>query len=114
MDLKKLKNTIAAIEGAESNIEHWNKLRNRELVVIPVDSEYYKEFKIWKKQKGACYNGEKECSPIYISPSKSEPIVDLMIKHQEDFRQPFLDILCCYPAEKEESSIDLPEFTERV
>ena len=88
MDLQELKNTIAVIERAESNIEHWNKLRNRELVVIPVDSEYYKEFKIWKNQKGACYNGEKECSPIYINASKAGGVLDLMIKHQEEFAKP--------------------------
>ena len=93
MEMQELKNTISAIETAENNIESWNKLQNRELAIIPTDSEYYKEFKEWKKTKGACYDGEKEKAPMYISGSKTTDVLSVLIKHQEDFMKPHKDKL---------------------
>ena len=93
MEMKELKKIISAIETAENNIENWKKLQNRELAIIPTDSEYYKEFKEWKKTKGACYDGEKEKSPMYISSLKTNNVLSVLIKHQEDFMKPHKDKL---------------------
>jgi len=88
MELQELKNTIAVIESTQKNIDGWNAFRNREIAIIPVDSKYYKEFEEWKKTKGSCYDGEKEKSPMYINGKNTNEVLDLMIKHQEDFAKP--------------------------
>lgn len=93
MELQELKNTIAVIDSAQNNIDSWNKLKNREIAIIPVDSEYYKEFQEWKKTKGACYDGEKEKAPMYINGKKANEVLDLLIKHQEEFAKPHKDKL---------------------
>lgn len=93
MELQELKNTIAAIESTQNNIDGWNAFKDREIVIIPVDSEYYKEFQEWKKTKGACYDGAKEKSPMYINGKKTNEVLDLLIKHQEDFAKPHKDKL---------------------
>ena len=85
MELQNLKNTIAVIESTQNNIKHWNTFKNRELVIIPVDSNYYKEFQEWKKTKGPCYNTDKEESPMYINGKKTNEVLDLLIRHQEEF-----------------------------
>lgn len=95
-DLQELKNTIAVVETAQNNIDNWNKFKNRELCIIPVDSDYYVEFAEWKKSKGAIYDGEKNKSPMYITGSKSNEVLDLLIKHQEDFARPHKEKLSCF------------------
>lgn len=87
MEIQEVKTTISVIETAEKNIENWNKLRGRELSIIPTDSEYYKEFKLWAKEKGVYYDGDKEKSPMYINGEVDE-VLDLLIKNQEDFIRP--------------------------
>ena len=88
MNRQELKNTIAVIEGAEQNIDGWQELKNRELVIMPVDSEYYKSFVEWKKNKGEIYDGKQEKAPSYISGKKANKVLDLLIKYQEDFMKP--------------------------
>ena len=88
MDRQELKNTIAVVEGAERNIDAWQELKNRELVIMPVDSKYYKDFVEWKKTKDGSYDGKQEKAPSYISGKKSNEVLDLLIKHQEDFMKP--------------------------
>ena len=88
MDRQELKNTIAVVEGAERNIDGWQELKNRELAIMSVDSEYYKSFVEWKKSKGAIYDGKQEKAPSYISGKKANEVLDLLIKHQEDFMKP--------------------------
>jgi hypothetical protein len=85
MNLQELKNTVAAIESAEKNIESWNDLRGRELVIIPADSEYYKDFEKWKKGKEVYFDGKKENPPMYISPCRASVILDVIVKGHEEF-----------------------------
>lgn len=92
-DLQELKNTISVIEVADKNIDNWNKLKDRELCIIPVDSNYYKEFSEWKKSKGAIYDGEINKSPMYILNKEANEVLDLLIKHQEDFVKPYKEKL---------------------
>lgn len=93
MDLQELKNTIAVIETAQKNIDGWNFFRNREIAIMPTDSKYYKEFEEWKKTKGVCYDGAKEKAPMYVTGKKTNEVLDLLIKHQEDFAKPYKDKL---------------------
>jgi len=91
--IQELKNTISVIESAENNIKSFNCLKNRELAIIPVDSEYYIEFQEWIKTKGACYDGKKEKCPMYIDKNEANDFLDLLIKKQEDFAKPHKDKL---------------------
>lgn len=88
MNLQELKNTIAGIESAQSNIDGWSKLKNRELCIIPVDSGYYTEFAEWKKSKGSIYDGEKEKSPMYVNSKTANKLLDILINENEDFARP--------------------------
>lgn len=88
MERQELKNILAVVEGAEKNIEGWQALKNRELAIIPTDSEYYKAFEKWKKESGTYYDGKQEKAPSYISGKKAGEVLDLLIKHQEDFMKP--------------------------
>lgn len=85
MKRQELKNLLAVVEGAERNIEGWQALKNRELAIIPTDSNYYKAFEEWKKDKNGIYDGKQEKAPSYISGKKAGEVLDLLIKHQEDF-----------------------------
>ena len=88
MERQELKNIIAVVEGAERNIEGWQALKNRELAIIPTDSDYYKAFRKWKKENSTYHDREKEISPSYVSGKKACEVLDLLIKHQEDFMNP--------------------------
>jgi hypothetical protein len=88
MELKELKNIITVVESVEKNIKGWKSLRGRELAIIPTDSDYYSMFKKWKKESATNYDGEKEKAPSYIHGEKAAEVLDLLIKHQEDFMKP--------------------------
>lgn len=87
--LNELKCTIAVVETAQKNIDGFNSLKNRELAIIPTDSEYFKEFEKFIRTKRPTYDRENEKSPMFISSEKSNKILELLIKHQEDFANKF-------------------------
>ena len=87
-NLQELKNTIAVVESAQENINRWNKLQGREVAIIPTDSNYYKAFCKWKEGKSVIYNKGKETAPMYVSGGKTNDIVALLVKRQEDFVKP--------------------------
>ena len=51
MDLQKLKNKISVVEQADRNIENYQKLKGREIALIPTDSDYYRNFEDWAKKE---------------------------------------------------------------
>lgn len=85
MDLQKLKNKIAVVEQADRNIENYQKLKGREIALIPTDSDYYRNFEDWAKKEKIHYDGETEKSPMYMSKSDADRVIDLLIDFQKDF-----------------------------
>lgn len=104
MDLKELKKTIAIIESAESNIDTLNKLKNRELALIPIDSIFFKEFKRWKNENEIFQFGDKEKVPLYIDGKTANEVLEILIKDEEDIAKPHKDkitsILHVFPNSK--------------
>ncbi len=104
MDLQELKKTIAVIESAEGNIEALNKLKNRELAIIPIDGIYYKEFKKWKNENEIFQFGGKEKVPIYVNGKAANEVLEILIKDEEDIAKPHKDkiasILHVFPSSK--------------
>lgn len=92
MDIQELKCTIAVVEGTQQNIDKWNRLKNREIAMMPTDSHYYKDFQLWIKDKYR-FDGGTENPPMYISGSKTNEVIDLLVKQHEDFVQPHKDKL---------------------
>jgi hypothetical protein len=85
MNLQELKNKIAVVESADNNIKNYNKLKGRELAIIPTDSDYFRNFKDYVEREKIYYDGETEKSPMYISKSNSDKIIDSLIDLQIDF-----------------------------
>jgi len=91
MELTELKNIISLIESSEMNIKNWSALKDRELAIIPTDSQYYKEFEEYiKTKKSGCYDSSKEKSPMYLTSSRTNEFVDMQIKHHEEHIKPFI------------------------
>lgn len=88
MDLHKLKSTISVIESADSNIKSWENLKGRELMVIPTDSEIFKEFNHFIKERRIHYDGKENPQPIYIS-AMSEEVCQLIIDSYNNFAEPY-------------------------
>jgi CRISPR/Cas system Type II protein with McrA/HNH and RuvC-like nuclease domain len=85
MDLQKLKNTISVVESADNNIKNYEKLKGRELALIPTDSDYFRNFKHYVEKEKIYYDGETEKSPMYISKSNSDKIINILIDTQINF-----------------------------
>ena len=81
MDLQKLKNKIAVVEQADRNIENYKKLKGREIALIPTDSDYYRNFEDWAKKEEIHFS----VSPMYMSKSDADRVIDLLIDFQKDF-----------------------------
>ena len=90
MDLKELKTAISIIESSESNIKSWENLSGRELMVIPTDSEVYKEFKHFVNERSIYYDGKQNPQPIFIS-SMSKKVCKLIIDDHLEFAKPYKD-----------------------
>lgn len=90
MDLKELKTAITMIESSESNIKSWNSLKGRELMVIPTDSEVYKEFQHFIKERSIHYDGKENPQPVYISKMSNE-VCQLIIDNHYSFSKPYRD-----------------------
>lgn len=95
MNITEIENTISVLKSAQSNIYNWSTLKDREVAIIPTDSDYFKTFKEWIKSNNVHYDSEKEKSPMYISKDETNQLVDLMIKNQEDFIKPHKEKLSC-------------------
>jgi hypothetical protein len=93
MDLQELKKTIAVVESAEGNIEALNKLKNRELAIMPIDGIYYKEFKKWKNENKFFQFGNKEKVPIYVNSKVANEVLEILIKDEEEIAKPHKDII---------------------
>jgi len=71
--------TASAMESAVDNISKWENLIQREVVIISTDSIYYKNFKEYVKEKSIHYDGKEETAPLYISGTKTNKLVELMV-----------------------------------
>lgn len=88
MDIQELKAAIALIESSESNIKSWENLKGRELMVIPTDSEVYKEFQHFVKERNIYYDGKENPQPIFIS-QMSDDVCQLIIDTHNEFAKPY-------------------------
>lgn len=94
MDYQKIKNTVAAIEAVEKNIEGYNTWLGREIVIMPIDSDYFMEFQEWKKNKGSgTYDSGKNKAPMYFSGKEVEGIVNLLTESANAFTGPLIEEL---------------------
>lgn len=89
MDIKEISSIVSLIKSNDRNIEGWEKLKGRELCIIPTDSDYYKEFQVWVKENYSCrYDGEKNVQPSYVSGSTATEFLDIQIDRLNKFIEP--------------------------
>ena len=82
-----LKLLLVQLEGYDENINLFSKLENREIMLVPTDSEYWKEWKEWKKTKGFIHDGVKEIAPLYISDKKANLAIEAVKDYYETLKR---------------------------
>lgn len=91
MDIQELKNSIAVIETGLKNIERLKDFQNRQIAIIPTESEYWRTFQEWVKINRIRYGEKEESPPMYVPAVKTNKLLELLIKAQEDFIRPHKD-----------------------
>lgn len=89
MEIQEISNLVSLIQSNDKNIKNWEKLKGRELCIIPSDSDYYKLFQEWVKKNYNCgYDGEKNVQPSYIYGTTVTEFLDIQINELNKFIEP--------------------------
>jgi hypothetical protein len=116
--IRELKKLIAVNKVTQGNIERYNALRNRELVIMPHDSKYFKDFQEWTKRIPGRYNSESELAPIYISGKNADRVLDTLIEAKEIFVKPHKEklakILANVPLKRSTNAHQLQRVSPKV
>jgi hypothetical protein len=102
METHEISDIVSVIENNQRKKDVYNGLKDRSLLLIPVDSQYYHDFQMWRDLKYRTHLDKKEEPRIYIQPKEANIVVDALIKNIDNFLKPFQEKLKDYLIENKE------------
>ena len=88
--LKRAKELDSLISGIDQNIENYALLKEKkEFAIISTEDRLYKELMDYKEKNKIYFDRKDNQAIIYLSGERKNEVLDLLIKKQEDFINPF-------------------------